>query len=67
MSADKAVLSHILAADTCAGLLEGLVQAVDRITPQETVIRTDGEVVSPEEIAARKGIQGGVRIQDLAW
>lgn len=67
VSADKAVLSHILAADTCAGLLEGLVQAVDRITPQETVIRTDGEVVSPEEIAARKGIQGGVRIQDLAW
>ena len=67
VDADKAVLSHILSAGPGSGLLGELVQAVDGLNPQETVIRTDGEILSPEEIAVRKGIQGGVRIQDLAW
>ena len=67
VDADKAVLSHILSAGPGSGLLGELVQAVDGLNPQETVIRPDGEILSPEEIAVRKGIQGGVRIQDLAW
>lgn len=67
VGADKAVLSHIIAAGSNTNMFEELAQAVDGLAPQETVIRTDGEILSPEEIAVRKGIQGGVRIQDLAW
>lgn len=67
VNADKATLANIFAAECGTNLFEELAQAVDGLTPQETVIRIDGEILSPEEIAVRKGIQGGVRVQDLAW